>query len=169
VEAKGEVSRAVELYCERVSTGPGAQPRPKAHEKGEDYYRRPAAGVPVMCNVYDLCWSQEDKEGKKKKVNSGLPGVGLGIYHSGIEIFGREISFGFSDDGSTGVFEVPGRCAAGVMPKITFKEGIFMGTCVRSQHEVDVLLQKMAGKYPGHSYDLVTLRYIILLLLLLWD
>ena len=24
-------------------------------------------GVPVMCNVYDLSWAQEDKDGKKKK------------------------------------------------------------------------------------------------------
>jgi hypothetical protein len=40
------------------------------------------------------------------QVNSGLPGMGFGIYHSGIEVYGREISFGYSDDGCTGVFEV---------------------------------------------------------------
>ena len=46
--------------------------------------------MPVFCNVYDLCWSSDDKdkEGKekKKKVNSGMPGLGFGIYHSGIEV-----------------------------------------------------------------------------------
>jgi hypothetical protein len=70
----------------------------------EHYYLRPEEGVPVVCNVYDLSWGAEEKEGgKKKKVNSGLPGMGFGIYHSGIEVYGREISFGYSDDGSTGV------------------------------------------------------------------
>jgi hypothetical protein len=30
-----------------------------------------------------------------------MPRVGLGIYHSGIEVFGREISFGYADAGMT--------------------------------------------------------------------
>ena len=81
----------------------------------EQYYLRPEEAVPVYCNVYDLAWGQvisslgcsclkrlqDDKDGKKKKVNSGLPGMGFGIYHSGIEVYGREISFGYSDDGCT--------------------------------------------------------------------
>lgn len=144
--------------------------------------------------------------------------MGLGVYHSGIEVFGREISFGYSDDSSTGVFEVaafpaslswffcggmgrnvsllnhdahrpprslthslaaddalgagcvwgqlsvsfdllrqqvPGRCAAGVMPNITFKEAVVMGTLNRSRFELDHLLQRLATKYRGDTYDLV--------------
>jgi hypothetical protein len=122
----------------------------------EHYYLRPEEGVPVVCNVYDLSWGAEEKEGgKKKKVNSGLPGMGFGIYHSGIEVYGREISFGYSDDGSTGVFEVPAGCAGGVMPRIAFKEGVFMGRINRSRYEVDHLLARLADEYPGDSYDLV--------------
>ena len=44
---------------------------------------------------------QDDNPKKKKHVNSGLPMVGLGVYHSGIEIYGREVSFGHSDGDTT--------------------------------------------------------------------
>ncbi|KAJ1494469.1 PPPDE putative peptidase domain-containing protein [Baffinella frigidus] len=81
--------------------------------------------------------------------------MGFGICHSGIEVYGREIAFGYSDDGSTGVFEVPSRCAGGVMPRINFKEGVVMGHIHRSRYEVDHLLARLADDFPGDSYDLV--------------
>ena len=87
--------------------------------------------------------------------NSGIPRVGLGIYHSGIEVFGREISFGYADAGMTGVFEVPPRCAPGVMPRTTFKESVVLGYMFRSAFEVDHILQRMASSYRGTTYHLV--------------
>ena len=39
----------------------------------EEYYLRPDKPVAVTCNVYDLAWGADDKDGKKKKGNSGLP------------------------------------------------------------------------------------------------
>jgi hypothetical protein len=158
VETEGDVSKALELWVQKFR-GEGARNKRQAEpesddESAESYYLRPEQPVPVICNVYDLYWGP-DKDGKKKKTNSGLTGVGLGVYHSGIEVYGREISFGFADDGSTGVFEVPSKCAAGVMPNITFKEAIIMGTLNRSKFEVDHLLQRLAQKYKGDTYDLV--------------
>eukprot|EP00802_Teleaulax_amphioxeia_P001590 Tamp_01592.p1 GENE.Tamp_01592~~Tamp_01592.p1 ORF type:complete len:515 (-),score=79.12 Tamp_01592:3623-5047(-) len=102
VETQGDVPKALEVYVQR-SADPqfreeAAQRDPNSYT-AEEYYLRPEKPVTVTCNVYDLAWGAEDKEGKKKKVNSGLPGMGFGIYHSGIEVYGREISFGFSDDG----------------------------------------------------------------------
>lgn len=66
---------------------------------------------------------------------AGLPGVGLGIYHSGLEMYGREVSFGYADGGLTGVFEVPAKCAGGVMPRTTFKESVLLGFMFRSPFE----------------------------------
>ena len=66
---------------------------------------------------------------------AGLPGVGLGIYHSGLEMYGREVSFGYADGGLTGVFEVPCKCAAGVMPRTTLKESVLLGYMFRSPFE----------------------------------
>jgi len=66
---------------------------------------------------------------------AGLPGVGLGIYHSGLEMYGREVSFGYADGGLTGVFEVPAKTAPGVMPRTTFKESVLLGYMFRSPFE----------------------------------
>ena len=52
--------------------------------------------------------------------------------------------------------QVPGKCAAGVMPNITFKEGVVMGTLNRSRFELDHLLRRLAAKYRGDTYDLVS-------------
>ena len=34
----------------------------------EEYYLRPDKPVKITCNVYDLAWGGEEKDGKKKKV-----------------------------------------------------------------------------------------------------
>lgn len=45
------------------------------------------------------------------KYNGYLVPVGLGAYHSGVEVYGEEISFGYHDDNSTGVFIIDPRAA----------------------------------------------------------
>ena len=91
----------------------------------------------------------------KPVLNSGLPSFGLGVYHSGIEVFGREISFGWSDMGRTGVFEIQPRCASSVMPKVTYKKTVVVGTAFVSRADVDVLLSKLVMEYPGSCYDVM--------------
>jgi hypothetical protein len=91
----------------------------------------------------------------KPVLNSGLPSIGLGVYHSGIEVYGREISFGWSDMGRTGVFEIQPRCAASVMPKVTYKKTVVVGTAFVSRADVDLLLSKLVMEYPGSCYDVM--------------
>ena len=100
----GEPAKARRLTCAHKRKQVAAS---APSVSAEEYYLRPDKAVTVYCNVYDLAWGGDDDAGKedkgshskKKKVNSGLPGMGFGIYHSGIEVYGREISFGYSDDG----------------------------------------------------------------------
>ncbi|EKX42405.1 hypothetical protein GUITHDRAFT_141342 [Guillardia theta CCMP2712] len=89
-----------------------------------------------MCNVYDLRFQREEGEGGVKGGNAGLSRLGLGLYHSGVEIYGREFSFGYSEGGRTGVFEIPCKCASAVMSQVTFKESVLLGYCQRSRFEV---------------------------------
>ena len=54
-----------------------------------------AKGTSVILHVYDL-----------HDANNYLHSVGLGAYHSGVEVFGVEYAFGGSDvPGVTGIFE----------------------------------------------------------------
>ena len=60
--------------------------------------RRNASGVTVRLNVYDI-----------SPTNPYLNPLGMGAYHSGVELDGRlEITFGGSE-GSSGVFSHPPR------------------------------------------------------------
>ena len=159
----GDIPKAVEAYFdnEEDHLSAAAARAHRAAEYAENYYKRPSGrGQPVLCNVYHLHWGTADEKAKEggggdKRGNSGLPAVGLGIYHSGIEVFGRELSFGWADGGLTGVFEIPAKCATGVMPKTTLKESVVLGHMFRSAFEVDSIAQRLAAKYRGDAYDLV--------------
>ena len=57
--------------------------------------------IEVWVNVYDL-----------HPANATFSAIGLGAYHSGVEIMGTETTFGHTDEG-TGVFEHEPRQAPG--------------------------------------------------------
>lgn len=157
VQTNGDIEAAVEKYFERKEEFFAQKDQRDAARRArmDQYYRRPeGTGEPVFCNIYDLNFSGKDGK-KKKNPNSGLPGVGFGIYHSGIEVYGKEIAFGYAPGGVSGVFEVPPRCAPAVMANLSFKEQVPLGTVFRSRFEVDHVLQRLAAKYRGDTYDIV--------------
>jgi len=98
---------------------------------------KPTSPIPVYINVYDLT-----------PHNSYIYPCGLGAYHSGIEVYGLEISFGGHEFDTTGVFEVLPRCASGA----TYRETVHIGYCSLSQQEVRDIIDELAVKYPGATY-----------------
>jgi len=157
-ESQGEVEQAVRVYFERPKEQEEALTAAamRAAEHAEMYYKRPEGkGEPVMCNVYDLRLQRERSEERGKTGNSGLSKLGLGLYHSGIEVYGREFSFGYCEGGRTGVFEIPCRCAGAIMPNVVFKESVLVGYCERSRFEVEHLLRRLSASFLGDSYDIV--------------
>jgi hypothetical protein len=92
----------------------------------------------VILNVYDITWA-----------NALLSPVGLGVHHTGVEVYGREYSYGRSTSG-TGVFEViPKKCA----PHI-FRESIVLGTTRMSQAEIQRLIVTLSGDWQGPKYHI---------------
>ena len=63
-----------------------------------------ANGEPVILNVYDIFWANEYTEN-----------IGLGVYHSGLEVYGREYAYGGHPFPSSGIFDTAPRAAAGVL------------------------------------------------------
>ncbi|KAG2205935.1 hypothetical protein INT46_002226 [Mucor plumbeus] len=80
--------------------------------------------------------------------------LGIGIYHSGIEIGEHEYCFGGHDyENVTGVFMVKPR----IGPQgLLFKQSINMGYTNLSQQQVDKVLQEISKEYVGTSYKLLT-------------
>ncbi|KAJ8751655.1 hypothetical protein K2173_025814 [Erythroxylum novogranatense] len=103
--------------------------------------RKKIGKVPVYLNVYDLT-----------PINGYAYWLGLGIYHSGVQVHGVEYGFGAHDNSSTGIFEVgPKQC-----PGFTFRKSILIGRTDLGPKEVGEFMEKLARDYSGNSYHLIT-------------
>eukprot|EP00762_Andalucia_godoyi_P003043 ANDGO_04169.mRNA.1 DeSI-like protein At4g17486 len=93
----------------------------------------------VKCNVYDII------------DNSYSAWAGIGVFHSGIEVYGVEYSFGGGLGSATGVFGIEPRSAEGVV----FRETVVLGETKLSRSEVERIVWDMARDWPSNSYDLL--------------
>ncbi|XP_047082253.1 deSI-like protein At4g17486 [Lolium rigidum] len=98
-------------------------------------------GTPVLLNVYDLT-----------PVNDYLYWLGFGVFHSGIEVHGMEYGFGAHDFSSSGVFEVESKCC----PGFVYRKTVWLGTTDMSREEFRSFIEKLAGKYHGNTYHLIS-------------
>ncbi|XP_010537890.1 PREDICTED: deSI-like protein At4g17486 isoform X2 [Tarenaya hassleriana] len=97
--------------------------------------------VPVYLNVYDLT-----------PINGYAYWLGLGVYHSGVEVHGIEYAFGAHEYPTTGIFEgEPKQCEG-----FTFRKSILIGKTDMEQREVRAVMEDLADSYKGNSYNLIT-------------
>eukprot|EP00435_Cladocopium_sp_Y103_P062476 s2340_g24.t1 len=76
-----------------------------------------------------------------------------GAFHSGVEVYGMEWSFGMTPDSwSTGVAaNVPGH-----HPDHSFRETLSMGFTNLSQGQVAEIIKEMTAEWKGRTYDVLT-------------
>lgn len=97
--------------------------------------------APVYLNVYDVT-----------NLNNYLYWLGLGIFHSAIEVYGVEYAFGAHDYSTSGVFEVePRNC-----PGFIFRRTISVGTTDKDPLEFREFIDDVARDYAGDSYHLIS-------------
>lgn len=103
--------------------------------------KKKVGSVPVYLNVYDLT-----------PINGYAYWLGLGIYHSGVQVHGIEYGFGAHEHSTTGVFEVePKKC-----PGFTFRKSILVGRTDLGPVDVRAFMEKLAEQYSGNTYHLIT-------------
>jgi len=104
----------------------------------------------VLLNVYDV--SDSDLIQRINVVatanNSVLVG---GVFHGGVEIYGREWSFGATEEPRTGISPVWPRAH----PQHTYRATVHMGNTPLSQAEVHAVLVRLAPQWLGDSYSLI--------------
>ncbi|PHU15255.1 hypothetical protein BC332_16460 [Capsicum chinense] len=97
--------------------------------------------VPVYLNVYDLT-----------PMNGYAYWLGLGVYHSGVQVHGVEYAFGAHEYPTTGIFEgEPKKCEGFI-----FRKTILIGWTEKTPGEVRGVMEELADKYKGNAYDLIT-------------
>jgi hypothetical protein len=69
-----------------------------------------------------------------KPKNAGLEAIGFGFYHTGLELWGKEISFGHSKKYTSGVFAVKPRAADTLMPQTRYRESVEIATILISRY-----------------------------------
>ncbi|KAL4302687.1 hypothetical protein GQ457_10G000200 [Hibiscus cannabinus] len=95
----------------------------------------------VVLNVYDLT-----------PYNNYTYWVGFGIYHSGIEVHGKEYGFGAHDFPISGVFEVePKSC-----PGFIYRCSISLGCINMPSSEFRTFIEDVASEYHGDTYHLIS-------------
>ena len=77
----------------------------------------------------------------------------MGAFHAGVEVLGREYSFGWNDEGSTGVFWVEPKGAEALFGH-RFRQRIVLGTITTTMDELNDVVAQLEGEGMGYMYDM---------------
>lgn len=112
----------------------------------------------VYVHVYDLVYD----------INQYLYPLGLGIYHSSVEIHGKEYAFGGHAYNVSGVFSssTPGRPPPGMFAQqqgggigIQHRERLLIGSTSKSEREVEETIALMGTtEFRGNQYHLLQMN-----------
>ncbi|KAI8473772.1 MAG: PPPDE putative peptidase domain-containing protein [Monoraphidium minutum] len=98
-------------------------------------------GAPVYLNVYDLTAQ-----------NAWCVWCGVGVYHTGVEVYDTEFAFGGHDFAVSGIFATKPREPPGA---VVFRESICVGETDLTPQQVQALVHHMGQQYKGNAYHLL--------------
>ncbi|OLL22558.1 DeSI-like protein sdu1 [Neolecta irregularis DAH-3] len=114
--------------------------------------------IPVYINCYDLLppsffVNLGYRLGTQTLRNNTILHKGLGIWHTGLEIDGREYAFGGHDLPGTGVFKTKPRTPP---PGTYYRATILHGFTFATKEDIQKLVSSVSEDFPGRSYNLLT-------------
>ena len=93
---------------------------------------------PVILNVYDMFWT-----------NDYTGNMGLGVYHSGLEVYGREYAYGGHPFPFSGIFDIAPRAAGELGEQFRFKQAIHLGNTDFRSCDVEKILEELGKEFRG--------------------
>eukprot|EP00929_Paragymnodinium_shiwhaense_P067027 TRINITY_DN33711_c0_g1_i2.p1 TRINITY_DN33711_c0_g1~~TRINITY_DN33711_c0_g1_i2.p1 ORF type:complete len:329 (-),score=58.70 TRINITY_DN33711_c0_g1_i2:187-1173(-) len=103
-------------------------------------------GTPVVLNVYDVKVVAQ----QGPWVNGILRNAGSGVFHAGIEVYGREWTYGALNYRGTGVHDSAPKDASH-----KYRESVTMGLTLKTQEEVMAILKELSDTWQGEDYDML--------------
>jgi len=100
---------------------------------------------PVILNVYDMFWT-----------NEYTGNMGLGVYHSGLEVYGREYAYGGHPFPFSGIFDIAPRAAGELGEQFRFKQAIHLGNTDFRACDVEKILEELGKEFRGDRYHLMS-------------
>ncbi|XP_028409710.1 deubiquitinase DESI2-like [Dendronephthya gigantea] len=103
------------------------------------------ASFPVYLNVYDMHWT-----------NDYTSKLGVGVYHSAVEVHGREFAFIGHELTSSGLVELEPKGCSFMGESFKFRESIYLGKTDLTDEDITTIIQDLGVHFTGLSYHLVT-------------
>jgi hypothetical protein len=100
--------------------------------------------VAVMVNVYDMYW-----------INEYTTNIGLGVYHSGVEVHGVEYCYGGHPFSMSGVFAMAPKNCEELGENYVFKSSIEIGKTDFSEDDVKLIIESLGEDFRGDQYHLL--------------
>ncbi|CAE8637053.1 unnamed protein product [Polarella glacialis] len=104
----------------------------------------------VFLNVYDVSESELiQRINRLTTANDAI--LAGGVFHAGVEVYGKEWCYGATEPGRTGVGAVLPR----MHPQHRYRATVYMGTTDISPEDISRILAGMAPQWPGCHYNLI--------------
>ncbi|XP_063216128.1 deubiquitinase DESI2 isoform X1 [Bacillus rossius redtenbacheri] len=102
------------------------------------------AREPVILNVYDMYW-----------INEYTTSLGLGVFHSGVEVYGTEYAYGGHPFPFSGIFEISPRDAEELGEQFQFRQSVHVGHTDFTEDDVKRIVAELGKDFRGDRYHLM--------------
>ncbi|XP_043500723.1 deubiquitinase DESI2 isoform X2 [Polistes fuscatus] len=102
------------------------------------------AREPIILNVYDMYW-----------INEYTTPIGLGVFHSGVEIYGTEYAYGGHPKPKSGIFEITPRVAEELGEQFRYRQSVHIGYTDFTEEDVTRIVNELGKDFRGDRYHLM--------------